>query len=266
MNFNLSSIVADASRAARKAGDEVMRYYAMDDVGLVAKSDGSPVTLADKASEAILLPILQQLTPSIPIVSEESFSDGHRPDTSAGTFWVVDPIDGTKQFVNKTGGFVVAMGLIVDFYPALGVVFHPALDILFTSTGPGTAMKTIKKEAPTPMRCRVQPETGAHLLTNGSYADIPAVKKWLADSGQKIAHWETASPTFHYSRVAEGSIDILAGLHAVHPGGGIHWWDIAPGQALIEGAGGSVRDLGNRRIRYDNRNFMAPAHIARGLT
>lgn len=265
MPFDLARIAQAASDAARLAGDEVMRYYRMDDVGLLTKNDGSPVTLADKASEAILLPILKRLTPGIPVVSEESFADGIRPDTSDGTFWVVDPIDGTKEFINKTGAFVVAMALIVDFYPAVGVVFHPAMDILFTSAGPGTAMKTLDKKNTLPMRCRTMPADGAHLLTNGSYADIPAVERWLARTGQNVSKWETSSPTFHYSRVADGTCDILAGLHAVHPGGGIHWWDIAPGQALIEGAGGSVTDVEDRRIRYDSTDFMAPAHIGRGL-
>ena len=270
MKDRLQEILDGAVAASHAAGDEIMRYYHGREIGLVTKSDGSPVTLADKAAEAILLPALRALTPGIPIVSEECHSDGDRPDISGGTFWTVDPIDGTRQFINKTDGFVVALALIIDRYPALGVVFHPALDLLYTSRGPNTALKIKNKTKPVAMRCRsitkdAGSSAGAHLLTNGDYADIKAVDNWIAKTGLPVSKWETSSPTFIYARVAEGTADIFAGLHAIHKDGGVHWWDIAPGQALIEGAGGSVRDLDGRQISYDSPDYLARAHIARGL-
>lgn len=265
MKKNLQEILSGAVIASRKAGDEIMRYYHSGDIGITTKDDGSPVTLADKAAEAILLPALRQLTPDIPIVSEEAFSDGDRPDLSRGTFWTVDPIDGTKQFINKTGGFVVALSLIIDHYPALGLVFHPALDLLYTSTELGTALKTKGNSKPEIMRCRKIPQEGALVLTNGSYADIGAVDKWLEKTSLPVAKRETSSPTFIYCRVADGTADVFAGLHAIHKCGGVHWWDIAPGQAIIEAAGGSVKDLSGQRVAYDSPHFLAPAHIARGL-
>lgn len=265
MHLNLQEILDGAVKASRQAGDEIMRYYHGDNLGIITKDDGSPVTLADKAAEAILLPALRQLTPDIPIVSEESFSDGDRPDISGGTFWTVDPIDGTKQFINKTDGFVVALALIVDRYPVLGLVFHPALDLLYTSTDLGTALKTKGNSKSEIMRCRKMPDEGAFVLTNGSYADIGAVDKWLKKTSLPVAKRETSSPTFIYCRVAEGSADVFAGLHAIHKCGGVHWWDIAPGQAIIEAAGGSVKDLNGQRICYDSLDFLAAAHIARGI-
>ena len=91
-----------------------MKYYE-GEIEVDEKTDGSPVTAADRAADTLIVPALEKLTPEIPIISEESFDDGHRPDVSGGRFWLVDPLDGTKEYIRRNGDFTVNVGLIEEF-------------------------------------------------------------------------------------------------------------------------------------------------------
>ncbi|RZV98262.1 MAG: 3'(2'),5'-bisphosphate nucleotidase CysQ, partial [Rhodobacteraceae bacterium] len=115
---------------ARQAGAAIMEVYATD-FSAERKTDGSPVTEADTAAEAIILPALGPLTPDIPIVSEEFMAEGTAPDISGGNFWLVDPLDGTREFMKGNDEFTVNIGLIIDLQPVFGVLYAPALDTLF---------------------------------------------------------------------------------------------------------------------------------------
>src|SRR5580698_6520528 len=123
-----------AIRAALAAADEIMRVYA-EPFDVVQKSDQTPVTEADFASERVIVKMLTEAFPDIPIVSEETApEDGFRPP--AARFWVVDPLDGTKEFIAKNGEFAVCIGLVEDERPVLGVVHGPAIATTYAAHGP----------------------------------------------------------------------------------------------------------------------------------
>ena len=108
-----------------------MEIYATDFEN-ETKADESPVTAADLAAEAVIEAGLAELAPDIPLVAEEAASEGRLPDISGGRFWLVDPLDGTREFINRNGEFTVNIGLIADGAPVLGVVHAPALNLTFT--------------------------------------------------------------------------------------------------------------------------------------
>ena len=264
MKHDLQRIAASAAKASHLAGDEIMKIYRQTDVGIITKGDGSPVTAADHASEAVLLPKLREITPDIPIVSEESYARGERVDISGGTFWVVDPLDGTREFINRGGGFVVALALITDRKVALSVVHHPLTGITYAAHGPGTTTRTLPGEKPEQIKTRPLPSEGALLLINGPWADEPRIADWRARTKIPVARREDSSQIFYYARVAEGSADVFLAVYRQHEDG-IYWWDTAPGQALVEGAGGTVLDLKGQKIIYNTTDYKAPAHIVCGF-
>ena len=126
-----------ATRAALAAGEAIMRVYA-EPFEVIQKSDQTPVTEADLAAERVIVKMLTEAFPDIPIVSEETApEDGFKPP--AARFWCVDPLDGTKEFVAKNGEFAVCIALIEDNEPVLGVVHGPAQGVTYAAYGPGTA-------------------------------------------------------------------------------------------------------------------------------
>jgi len=122
-------LLATVSSICRLAGAAIMAVYA-EDFAVAHKDDASPVTEADRRAEALILPLLAQATPEVPVISEEEAAAGRIPEVDT-RFWLVDPLDGTKEFIKRNGEFTVNIALIVDGVPVLGVVYAPALGRLF---------------------------------------------------------------------------------------------------------------------------------------
>src|SRR5580658_2114604 len=128
-----------AIRAAHTAGAEIMRVYA-EPFDVIRKDDNTPLTAADLASERVIVGMLTEAFPDIPIVSEETApEDGFKPP--AARFWCVDPLDGTKEFIAKNGEFCVCIALIEDGRPVLGVLYGPAMGVTYAAHGSGTAIR-----------------------------------------------------------------------------------------------------------------------------
>ena len=154
---------------ARDAGVAIMDIYATN-FSSERKADGSLVTKADTAAETIILSALASLTPDIPIVSEERSAIGDFPDITGGTFWSVDPLDGTREFVKRNDEFTVNIGLIIDLKPVLGVLYAPALDILFFGAGFGSAKRVINSNKYSDIKCRKIPTEGIDVLVSRSHS------------------------------------------------------------------------------------------------
>lgn len=122
MTANLAELLPQIVTLADQAGAVIMDHY-RGDIEVKTKADSSPVTAADEASEAVILERLARLTPTIPVVAEEKVAAGDIPDLDAGPFWLVDPLDGTKEFISKNGEFTVNIALVSNEGPLLGVVF-----------------------------------------------------------------------------------------------------------------------------------------------
>jgi 3'(2'), 5'-bisphosphate nucleotidase len=238
-----------------RAGAAIMQIY---DAGFTVerKEDNSPLTAADLESQRVILEGLTQITPDIPILSEESAQAPWAERRTWSELWVVDPLDGTREFVKRNGEFTVNIALVVEHEPVLGVVAAPALGLLYWGASTvgafshhrGAAQLPIKVSAPQdPLRVvgsrsHASAETAAYLLRLG-----PQVMTGIGSS-------------LKFCLVAEGKADLYPRF------GPTSEWDTAAGQALLEAAGGQVTRPDGHRLRYNcresviNGDFLAFSH------
>jgi len=252
--LDLKTLLPAVENIARDAGAEIMRFYAAG-AKVYTKTDGSTVTDADLAAEKIILPRLAALTPNIPIVSEEAFERGVVPDVSGGTFWTVDPLDGTKEFTDRTGAFVVALSLVVDGKPALGVIYHPAFDLLYVGAGPGSAEKVLPDGTRERLKATTLLDANVRVLVNAHSADMVFMKGYLTDEFGKAVTIDPTPGILRACQVAENTADASV-IYPQHRGGRTKWWDVAPGHAIVEAAGGKVSAPDGSDIRYDAPDYQ----------
>ncbi|HYD17252.1 MAG TPA: inositol monophosphatase family protein [Patescibacteria group bacterium] len=257
-----SSLLPETESIARRAGAVIMQFYTGKlDAHCEIKKDGSPVTDADKCAEAIILPALAALTPDIPIVSEEAYERGEIPDVSKGTFWTVDPLDGTKEFTGKTGAFVVALSLVVDGKPVLGVIYHPAFDLMYSAAGPGTAEKTDAEGNRTRLKADSIKTDDVRVVLNEPSTDMLPVKGYLSQQFGDAAKIDPKPGILRAMQVAENNADVSV-IYPLKRDGRTKWWDVAPGHAIVEAAGGKVTGVDGKEIRYDAPDFQVPPVIS----
>lgn len=238
---------------ARAAGAAIMALYRTD-VAASAKHDASPLTQADLDADRILRDRLTAAFPGVPIVSEESAAH----DTPAeGCYFLLDPLDGTREFLNRTDEFTVNIALVSDRRPAAGVVYAPALDEMFVA-GPGLAprkhaagccvdLQTARFKAPQPLR----------VIGSRSHAG-PAMEAWLATLDIPYT-FVAAGSSLKFCRIAEGRADIYPRF------GHTSQWDTAAAQAVLESAGGIVADLSGAPLCYGpHRPIVNPFFAAIG--
>ena len=245
---------------AREAGRAVMAIYASD-FTVRGKSDASPVTAADEQAEAVILAGLQRLAPGIPVVAEESVAAGRVPDISGGRFFLVDPLDGTREFVNRNGEFTVNIALIDGGAPVLGVVLAPAAGgsqgRLFAGAV-GTGAWVDDSQGRRAIRCRPVPAEGLTVVASRSHGDAAALDAFLA--GRCVAQLANAGSSLKLCLIAEGAAD----LYPRH--GRTMEWDIAAGHAVLAAAGGQVRTIdGATALGYGKPGFENPHFVASGL-
>jgi 3'(2'), 5'-bisphosphate nucleotidase len=236
-----------------RAGEEIMTIYRTP-FEVRSKSDRSPVTEADEAAEQLIAAALTKLSPSFPVVGEEGVAQGHVPDVSSGTFWLVDPLDGTKEFVSRNGEFTVNVGLIENGRPTLGVVYAPAVDRLFWSEGPGHAF-TQTNGRPVPITARVKPADGYVVVASRSHS-LPEEDEYLKTVPVKSV--TSAGSSLKFCLVAAGEADLYPRF------GNTNEWDTAAGHAILAAAGGKVVTRDGVELAYAKPNFKNPGFIAKG--
>jgi len=215
-------------RIAKKAGDAIMLHYGQP-VDVERKADKSPVTKADLAAHDVIVAELGQLTPDIPIISEEHH-DHVLPDR-VQQFWLVDPLDGTKSFIRGTGEFTVNIGLIENGVPVLGVIYIPVECMMYWgATGMG-AWKQKDHEKAHAIATRAVPADGVAAVVSLSHLD-PQTEQYLGPLN--ISSRISASSSLKFCRVAEGQADLYPRF------GPTMEWDTAAGHAIAVAAGGRV--------------------------
>jgi 3'(2'), 5'-bisphosphate nucleotidase len=238
---------------ARAAGRAIMEVYGTDHA-VNSKADKSPVTLADVRAEAIILAALRSLTPEIPIVAEEAVAAGEVPAVSE-QFWLVDPLDGTKEFISRNGEFTVNIALVRQGVPVMGVVFAPALNRLFAGAqGAGAFLEDATGRRP--IHCRVAPPEGLTVVASRSHGDAAALDAFLA--GRKVASLVNSGSSLKLCLVAAGEADLYPRL------GRTMEWDIAAGHAVLLAAGGGVTDISGKILAYGKAGFENPHFVAAG--
>ncbi len=246
------NLMTQVAHIARRAGQKIMQIYATD-FEVEIKGDSSPVTAADKAAEDIILPALANDLPlDLPIISEEAASEGNIPDVDGMAFWLVDPLDGTKEFVSRNGEFTVNIGLIENGTPIMGVVYAPTLDLMYVGGAPGAYLDTAGSGFKA-ITVRPMPATGLIALVSRSHR-TPEIDDFLApyDIGQEFA----AGSSLKFCRVAEGKADLYPRL------GRTMEWDTAAAHGVLKFAGGNIKTLDGEDLSYgkpglDNPHFVA---------
>lgn len=237
----------------RRAGDEIMAIYASN-FAVKNKQDETPVTEADMRAESVILPALRDLDKSIPIVSEEQASEGKIPETGT-RFWLVDPLDGTKEFVKRNGEFTVNIALIDSGEPVLGIVLAPALDRIYAG-GRGLGAFVDQQGERTPIFCRTVPDEGLTVVSSRSHSDADALDRFLA--GCKVAKQVAAGSSLKLCLVAAGEADVYPRL------GRTMEWDIAAGDAVLRAAGGRLTKHDAGSMEYGKPGFENPHFSAWG--
>ena len=245
---------------ARAAGEAVMNVYA-DAFAVERKGDGSPVTEADRRSEDVILAGLERLAPHLPIVSEESVD---AQDTAPGpgtkspnrsVFWLVDPLDGTKEFISRNGEFTINIALIEEGVPVAGVVLAPALERLYAAAS-ATGAVVEDHAGRRAVSARTTPSEGATVVSSRSHGDAGALERFTA--GRKIAASIAAGSSLKFCLLAAGQADLYPRF------GRTMEWDTAAGDAILRTAGGRVTDLEGEVLRYGKPGFENPHFIAWG--
>ena len=237
----------EALAIARQAGSRIVEVYKADDCEINYKSDQTPVTTADMAAHRIILRELQQLKPELPVLSEESgvisFAERH----NWPAYWLVDPLDGTREFLRRNGEFSVNIALIVNNRPIAGVIVAPVLDIAYFATQGIGAFKQIGIEAPQPIHVRSAP-TQITVARSRCPVTGPRLQQFLDAIG---THDEIPMGSALKScLVAEGVADVYARL------GPTGEWDTAAAQCIVEAAGGHIRDMHSRDLTYNMRESL----------
>jgi 3'(2'),5'-bisphosphate nucleotidase len=185
-------LLAEAEAIAVRAGKVILGHY-QGVIAQRAKADASPVTVADEAAEAVIVPALRALTPDIPIVSEEAVAAGHIPEVhgpgnSSNRFWLVDPLDGTKEFISRNGEFTVNIALIEDGRPLLGVVHVPALATTYGGVVPGIARRR-RDGVMGAINARKPPGDGVIVLSS-CRMEMPW--QWMRSEAERVGGHRTA--------------------------------------------------------------------------
>lgn len=251
-------------RLALEAGEIPLRYFDPDAAqGVWEKEDGSPVTQADRETEAFIEAGLADLAPGVPMIGEEATAQGHVPDLSgASCFWLVDPLDGTKEFIAGRDEFTVNIALLrfVDGIgiPVLGVVYAPARGELFAGCGEGTAIRWLEEnEKEKPIRTRRAPAEGLTVAASRSHGNAARLETFLSD--YKVARLLRSGSSLKICAVAAGKADLYPRL------GPTSEWDTAAGDAVLRAAGGKITDLDGVPLAYGraDRKFLNPPFLAR---
>lgn len=255
--------ILEIARIALGAGEIILRHYSDTAITARSKEDQSPVTAADEEAEAYILDRLRALSPGVPVIAEEEVSSG-KIDRIGERFFLVDPLDGTKEFLSRNGEFTVNIGEIADGRPVRGVVFAPAIGRLFIGEQASGAYELQVDTDATPdfeklrlISARPVPSDGLVAVASRSHRDAKT-EEYLAQF--PVREFVSAGSSLKFCLVAAGEADIYPRL------GRTMEWDTAAGHAVLAAAGGSVVTIDDRPFVYGKveERFANPFFVARG--
>lgn len=250
---DLASLLALAADLADRAGAEIRRLRAAG-ITVEHKADRSVVTEADHAAEAIILAGLRQALPGCVVLAEEEVAGGVVAD-AAPEFWLVDPLDGTREFSGGGDDFAVNIGLVREGRPVMGVVGVPATQTLYGGiVGQGAWRQ--KDGARVPIKTRPVPPEGLTVVASRHHGDQARLDAYLA--GRIVARTVNFGSSLKFCRVAEGQADLYPRF------GRTMEWDTCAPQAVLEAAGGAVLTLDGAKLRYGKPGWDNPHFVCWG--
>ena len=249
--LELSGLLAPVREIAKRAGKEILKIY---DAGFDVedKADGSPLTTADRAAHRTIVDALAALTPSIPVLSEEASDIDYSVRSHWQRYWLVDPLDGTREFVKRNGEFTVNIALIDNQQPVLGVVYVPVTGVMYFASHGGGAFKQLADDKAVPIAVRDFQGGPVRVVASRSHAS-PALQRFL----DAVGDVETISmgSSLKLCLVAEGAADVYPRLGLTSE------WDTAAAQAVVEVAGGQVTALDGTPLSYNKPDILNPWFI-----
>jgi 3'(2'), 5'-bisphosphate nucleotidase len=246
--------LSDAHDIALEAGRRILDVYEKT-IGVDLKVDGSPLTQADTVSHEHIVQALAALTPSIPVLSEESADVPFEERKGWSRFWLVDPLDGTKEFIKRNGEFTVNIALIENGAPVLGVVYVPVLGVSYTACRGRGAFKQKEETPPKPIAVRAIGGTRPIVVASRSHAG-PETVAFLQSLGSHDV--VSMGSSLKFCLVAEGVADVYPRL------GPTMEWDTAAAQCVVECAGGTVTDTAGRVLTYNKSSLKNPWFVVSG--
>ena len=248
-------LAAVAQRLALEAGRAIMAFY-RDGTAVETKGDRSPVTEADRAADRLIVAGLRAANSHIPVISEESTDPSIPAAPADGRFWLVDPLDGTREFIARTGEFTVNIALIEGGRPVLGVLHAPAQGETYVADGRGQAMHVVGEGSPQAIRARPVPAERPAVIASRLHRDAET-DAYIAEV--RPSRTASAGSALKFGLLARGEADLYPRF------GRTMEWDTAAGQAVLEAAGGHVRDLSGHALRYGKAGFVNPPFVASGM-
>jgi 3'(2'), 5'-bisphosphate nucleotidase len=236
---------------AKQAGAAIMEVY-RDDFDIAAKSDASPLTQADLRSHEIIANGLHALVLKWPVLSEESAEIDFSERSQWSTYWLVDPLDGTKEFVSRNGEFTVNIALIVNHSPIFGVVYAPTTSTLYFGGREFGASKQVGADAVQTIRPTLPSLNPVRVVGSRSHRG-ELVDRYLSRLGPH--EMVSMGSSLKFCLVAEGRADLYPRL------GPTSEWDTAAAQAVVEGAGGVVCTMDGQALRYNTKSDLLNPHF-----
>jgi 3'(2'), 5'-bisphosphate nucleotidase len=256
LDANTCAVLLDELTAiAARAAEAILALARRPDVR--TKADGSPVTAADEAAEAIICEGLRRISPNLPIISEEQ-AGGKKPwPIESGSYFLVDPLDGTREFIAGRDEYTVNIALMTEGEPLLGVICAPAAGTIWRGiVGKGAdRIEGAVTNKPVPIHVRPQPTDEVIVMASRSHLD-PQTQVLMKALPQAALIQIGSSVKFCW--IADGKADLYPRLAPTHD------WDIAAGHAILQAAGGSVTSPDGSPVVYGTKELLIPAFVGRG--
>jgi len=252
MSTTLRSLLPSVAAIAKRAGAEILDVYARD-FDISSKADRSPLTQADLRAHRTIVEGLQALTPQIPVLSEEASDIPFEERRGWQRYWLVDPLDGTKEFISRNGEFTVNIALIENHAPVLGVVYVPVKDTLYSGIVGEGAFRQIGNGESTPIHVCTPAAPTLRIVGSRSHAKAGSLDPYLDKLGPHTLL--SIGSSLKFCLVAEGSADLYPRF------GPTSEWDTAAAHAVVEAAGGAVVDAQGQPLRYNLKAELLNPHF-----
>ncbi len=253
--LDIRQLLDDTIKLSIRAGDEILKIYNTE-YAIDIKEDQSPLTTADLASHNCLVAGLEKLSPKLPILSEESAHLDYSERKQWQTYWLIDPLDGTKEFIKRNGEFTVNVALINGNRPILGVVYVPVSGVCYSAAEGLEAWKQLPNQQPQSISVRKEAKKPLTVVGSRSH-QTPE----LADYLQRLGPHELVSmgSSLKLCLVAEGKADLYPRIGLTSE------WDTAASQCVVEQAGGKVTDLKGKTLTYNTKEeYLNPYFLVFG--
>lgn len=255
MEHAYRSVASEVLYIAKQSGIGIMQHYESD-VVVHLKEDDSPVTIADKEASEFIINELAKITPDIPVVSEEQDDALNVSAAQTNRFWLIDPLDGTKSFIRKSGDFTVNIALIEHGAPVGGAIYAPLTRTSYFTAEDAKAYKQIGDNLPTSIKTRPVPPTGQVVLTSHSHQNSET--EAYIEALPNVRELKPVSSSLKFCVVAEGRADIYPRF------GPTMQWDVGAGHAILKAAGGLIELPDGSPFTYPQDTFKNPFFIASG--